>query len=238
MRGYSIAFVAPCMAKRHSTPKRAYVNAASAAPNSGKPKPMSFALRENRTLFSLIAVWGLVTALATVTGPFGTLGVLTPLPRFAYWACVVAVSVLGSHLVFMASESRTLLVNGLIWGLFILCTTSLVYLLNMLVFDGWRGVMLYLYLFGVVTVIVLIVHGAMALVDAMRPETVNSPDNPTATFLARIPLVQRGALIRIEAQDHYLNVVTDKDSSLILLRLNEAVKELEQARGLQVHRSH
>lgn len=43
--------------------------------------------------------------------------------------------------------------------------------------------------------------------------------------------------MRIEAQDHYLNVVTQKGSALILMRMGDAMAELK-GRGLQVHRSH
>lgn len=43
--------------------------------------------------------------------------------------------------------------------------------------------------------------------------------------------------MRIEAQDHYLNVVTARGSTLILMRLGDAMAELV-GQGLQVHRSH
>jgi hypothetical protein len=221
------------MAKERITPKTAYVNATCAAPNAGDSPPMSFTLRENQTVFTLIAVWGLVTALATVTGPFGTLENMSHLGRFGYWAGVVAVSVGGSHLASGQKAAR----GYLAWTAFVICITSLVYALNFMLFEGWQGWTRYLYLLGIVTVIVLIVHGAIALIHAVRPDSV-LPVDPSAPFLARIPLPMRGALIRIEAQDHYLNIVTDKGSSLILLRLGEAVRELAQAPGIQVHRSH
>lgn len=200
---------------------------------------MSFTLRENRTLSTLVAVWVLGTALATLAGPFGTLDALPLMSRFAYWACVVALSVFGNQVVSVLSQGRSNRFKYLMWIGFIIVTTSVIYLLNSHLFENWYGLAKYFYLFGVVTAIVLIVHGAFALIHSLRPEAAaSSPENPSATFLLRIPLAQRGALIRIEAQDHYLNVITTKGSSLILLRLGEAVQELDQAQGMQVHRSH
>lgn len=48
----------------------------------------------------------------------------------------------------------------------------------------------------------------------------------------------RGTLSRIEAQDHYLNVVTDAGSALVLMRFGDAVAELSEVAGARVHRSH
>ena len=44
-------------------------------------------------------------------------------------------------------------------------------------------------------------------------------------------------LISLEAQDHYIKVTTTKGSELILQRLGDAQKELENYPGLRVHRS-
>ncbi len=200
---------------------------------------MSFTLRENRTLLTLIGIWALVTVLATLTGPFGTLDHLSPLPRFGYWAAVAAISVGGSHVAFTTEKPRVIWLHGLVWALYIVTISTIVYFLNMAVFDAWSGWGFFLYLLASVTLIVAIVHGVIWLIDLARPNTpTDEKGDTTLRFLRRIPLSQRGRLIRIEAQDHYLNVVTDKGSALILLRLSEAVNELADASGLQVHRSH
>lgn len=57
-------------------------------------------------------------------------------------------------------------------------------------------------------------------------------------FLERLPLKLRGAEIwAVEAEDHYLRLHTSKGQDLILMRLADAVSELEGIEGLQVHRS-
>ncbi len=57
-------------------------------------------------------------------------------------------------------------------------------------------------------------------------------------FLQRLPLKLRGAeLYALEAEDHYLRIRTDRGSDLILMRLSDAVAELEGADGARTHRS-
>ena len=57
-------------------------------------------------------------------------------------------------------------------------------------------------------------------------------------FLDRLPLKLRGAEVwAVEAEDHYLRIHTSRGQDLILLRLADAVAELEGIEGAQVHRS-
>jgi hypothetical protein len=67
-----------------------------------------------------------------------------------------------------------------------------------------------------------------ASADAARP----------ARFIERLPLRLRGArLIAVQAEDHYLRVHTEQGSDLILMRLSDALGELEGLEGAQTHRS-
>jgi hypothetical protein len=57
-------------------------------------------------------------------------------------------------------------------------------------------------------------------------------------FLERLPLKLRGAEVwAVEAEDHYLRLHTSKGQDLILMRLADAVAELDGIEGMQVHRS-
>jgi len=59
-----------------------------------------------------------------------------------------------------------------------------------------------------------------------------------AKFIERLPLrLQAARLIAIEAEDHYLRVHTDQGSDLILMRLSDALRELDGLEGAQTHRS-
>jgi DNA-binding LytR/AlgR family response regulator len=61
---------------------------------------------------------------------------------------------------------------------------------------------------------------------------------PPARFLDRLPPKLRGGeLYAVEAEDHYLRLHTSRGSDLILMRLSDAVVELEGLEGAQTHRS-
>jgi DNA-binding LytR/AlgR family response regulator len=65
-----------------------------------------------------------------------------------------------------------------------------------------------------------------------------APGDEPARFLDRLPSKLRGArLIAVQAEDHYLRLHTDRGSDLILMRLSDALAELEGLEGAQTHRS-
>jgi DNA-binding LytR/AlgR family response regulator len=91
---------------------------------------------------------------------------------------------------------------------------------------------------------VLLVSLAMNYVNALagrRPlhtHALVGPDAPPARLLERLPARLRGAEIHaVEAEDHYLRLHTSKGSDLILMRLSDAISELEGLEGAQTHRS-
>ena len=65
-----------------------------------------------------------------------------------------------------------------------------------------------------------------------------SQPNRPARFLDRLPPRLKGAtLYAVQAEDHYLRLHTDRGSDLILMRLSDAVEELEGLEGARTHRS-
>lgn len=105
--------------------------------------------------------------------------------------------------------------------------------------DPWSP-SLYLMQYGYVMVISLIVTtGAYVLSEMTQKDATAAEDtNPVAGFLERLPVKYRTAdLHAISSEDHYLRVHTSLGEELILMRLADAVRELNGAEGLQVHRS-
>ena len=67
-----------------------------------------------------------------------------------------------------------------------------------------------------------------------QPKQHQVNDNP---FINRIPDQLGSDLICFSMEDHYLNVQTDKGSHMMLLRMKDALVELKDYKGIQVHRS-
>ena len=57
-----------------------------------------------------------------------------------------------------------------------------------------------------------------------------------ARFFARLPASHREGLIALESEDHYVRVHSRGGSTLVLLRLTDAVAELDGIDGLRTHR--
>lgn len=91
----------------------------------------------------------------------------------------------------------------------------------------------------VVTVTAAVCALIVLLGRATPIQTHASPDfGRPAKFIERLPLHLRDArLIAVQAEDHYLRVHTDRGSDLILMRLSDALDELEGLEGAQTHRS-
>lgn len=71
-----------------------------------------------------------------------------------------------------------------------------------------------------------------------RVVIVPGPGEPAPRFVERLPPRLRGARIwAVEAEDHYLRLHTSKGQDLILMRLSDAIAELEGLEGAQAHRS-
>jgi len=92
---------------------------------------------------------------------------------------------------------------------------------------------------GLVWRVLLITAVMTAIGMAMEPRaaTTHGGDEPPR-FLDRLPPQLRGAVIHaVQAEDHYLRIHTDRGSDLILMRLSDAVAELEGLEGARTHRS-
>lgn len=81
------------------------------------------------------------------------------------------------------------------------------------------------------------------------PSPVAAPDEQPAALppslakvrpklLDRLPAHLRGGVTYLSMQDHYVDVHTEKGSTLVLMRLADAIAETEGVPGLRIHRSH
>lgn len=93
---------------------------------------------------------------------------------------------------------------------------------------------------GMLWDVVLVCVGASVLAILVSGRSAHRNEGAAAPpkFLERVPLKLRDAeLWAVEAEDHYLRLHTSKGQDLILMRLADAIDELEGIEGAQVHRS-
>ncbi|MCF6292162.1 MAG: LytTR family transcriptional regulator [Robiginitomaculum sp.] len=91
----------------------------------------------------------------------------------------------------------------------------------------------WLNLYFMIWIISLCITGVSYLIE--RPD--KSPKDGS-DFMLRIPAkIADGTLYAISSEDHYLRIQTERGSDLILMRLGDAMAELDGYDGMQVHRS-
>jgi DNA-binding LytR/AlgR family response regulator len=213
----------------------------SPAKADSRPPPRDVA----RAWFRLIAVTGVVGAILAASGNFGA-GGLTTISHLAFWLAVSAVGatigvLIGVYVIpqpWFARRPRAA------YAVIVLALWAPMSLVVALV-NSWAG------------------HRALtpALVWEVAPSTLATTaaltalaflvrrrdpvethaaaaDAPPPKFLERLPARLAGAeLWAVEAEDHYLRLHTSRGQDLILLRLGDAIGELEGIEGARTHRS-
>ncbi|MFI4965522.1 MAG: LytTR family transcriptional regulator DNA-binding domain-containing protein [Caulobacterales bacterium] len=91
---------------------------------------------------------------------------------------------------------------------------------------------------GLVATVVLISVVMISINVLADRQGVTAASAQPPKFLERLPLKLRGGEVwAVEAEDHYLRLHTSKGEDLILMRLSDAIDELQGIEGAQVHRS-
>lgn len=212
--------------------------------------PLQLAKREMHESFANKTLWISLLAGGTIlglSGPFDTASVIPLLPRVVYWLTLSsAFYFVGSFVgtwVHALLERRgwsmwpATIVAGALAGIAIFV---LLVLINMALFDFPVGCLSCMATLGANVIgISVIVTSAVVKIKSMMPEGHSADKVPEpAPILRRLPLDKRGALISISVSDHYVDVVTNNGQELLLLRLSDAIAEVGDTKGMQVHRSH
>jgi DNA-binding LytR/AlgR family response regulator len=178
-----------------------------------------------------------------VSGAFGTAGM--PLAvRLAYWIILLLLGSLWALWVarrvfaWFAGDAgpwRGILVTSLAVAA---PFTGVVWLANLLATSMFAGVGATAGLFLVSLIISAVVTTINVLLTRGAAPAPGAAATAPPRFLERLPLKLRGAeLWAVESEDHYLRLHTSRGQDLILMRLADAMSELEGIEGAQVHRS-
>ncbi|MEJ6394611.1 LytTR family DNA-binding domain-containing protein [Gymnodinialimonas sp. 2305UL16-5] len=200
-------------------------------------------LARNWRLWLILAV---VATMAGLAGPFDTYQDMSLPNRIIYWWLLVGVTFATGAAFGSVAErliaricSKTFIVLGAGALLSAIPTTLVVVLINA-IFGSTYGpadlVLLYAYVAAVMCGVCAITMLSRDWFSAAVP--VASDDAKTPPIMSRLHGANRGALLRMSAQDHYVEVVTNRGSELLLMKLRDAVTEAAPTHGAQVHRSH
>lgn len=222
---------------------------------TGSAFPSGF-WREHRKGFIIATIAAPVLALL---GALGT-DQIALLPRLAYWLILMETGALiglgvstGVHA--WGGLARRRWLEAAVVSVGIALPLTLVVIAMSGIFFGMPapGLAGFLWMFGVVALVSGVVTainyavqqrsvGASAPAAAPAPAADPHPPTPVTPapprLLDRLPPPHRAGPVRaLEAEDHYLRVHTPAGSTLILMRLSDAIAELDGSDGAQTHRS-
>lgn len=176
-------------------------------------------------------------------GAFGSSGAALP-ARLAYWLALMLLGWLWGTIVSGFVFDRLLRPPAPTWLriavsslLIAIPYSAVVAYAGVLTFGNTYSALEIPGLIVTVTLITLVMVSINVLIDRQASPLTSASAEPPK-FLERLPLKLRGAEVwAVEAEDHYLRLHTSKGQDLILMRLSDAITELEGIEGAQVHRS-
>jgi hypothetical protein len=203
---------------------------------------LRFTIRFDRGLAVAVGA-GVVLAL---TGAFGT-NIVPLWLRFAYWVPLILAGALWAHLCSRLIERRVdpeeqpWLTVAALSAATAGPVVVLVWLVTGLIFeDRIYPASRLVHFIGPVLIITIAISAINVFLGRSPPVQTHAGASGTgpARFLDRLPPKLRGATLHaVQAEDHYLRLHTDRGSDLILMRLSDAVAELEGLEGARTHRS-
>jgi hypothetical protein len=219
--------------------------------NPANDAPMALALRQVQEVARGAAFWivvGGAVLIAALAGPYFTLERLSFPERLVYWGMVIAlsavimtfVSVLG-HRVTAARGWNWALVAVLAGMVGVVPVLGTVWLADALVTGGGPGIgTLAAYVAPSVIGVTLAVNAYIEVQERRLPDVLAPgprADAAVSVLQGKLPHHLGREIVALRAQDHYLEVTTVKGSCMVLIRLGDAVRDLEGLNGMQVHRS-
>ncbi len=218
--------------------------------------PLQFALREMRIRLGRPGFWaGLaaVTLVLALSGPFETARLLSFPQLLLYWfmigASTVAVALFTAAMVQNWTDRRgypqnlAVLAGGVVAGLpvtlVVLAISDLFFNFSM---SELREIPIWTLYCTLISVAGTFLFRLMAKPHPAAAPIAGPSETPRATpraapFLRRITKPIGADIISLNAQDHYIEVVTASGRELVLARLGDAERELEGIAGMRVHRS-
>lgn len=197
-----------------------------------------------RNLIGAVLVGGLLG----FAGAFSTFDIELPI-RLLYWissivACTIVANLVGTALdIIIDSEAKPLVYHSVFLMILALILPIIVVLINHFVFKSPLSVKAYKFLMLPVFIIsffMTVLHFFMEKIP-MQSHALSIKDTQSASrpkIFDRLDIKFRNCeILAVKSEDHYLRFYTSIGETLILLRLYDAINELEGIEGVQTHRS-
>ncbi|MFV1530322.1 MULTISPECIES: LytTR family DNA-binding domain-containing protein [unclassified Phaeobacter] len=229
--------------------------------NPANGSPMSLALRQLQATMSGPVFWiiiGAAVLLSALAGPYYTLERLSFPERLVYWGTTVVLSAIVMTFLSIFAHRLTeahswnwvfvAVVAGVAGILPVVGTIFLAEGIATGFVQGWFETAGFTRLVVSVTppliAVTLVVNALIEFQLREQDSDVSKPSADSTAEIAPLTILQSKLpqhlgrdIVSVQAQDHYVEVTTPLGSAMVLMRLGDAIRDLEPLDGLQVHRS-
>mgnify|MGYP000737107345 CR=1 FL=1 len=204
----------------------------------------------NHVVVSIVRYAAIISGLGFLFAWFGVYDTgRLPFPeRFAHWATSIGVGVLSAIWVMPEIFERrfpgqhVLVKIAIAAAAVSIPVTLALVVINYYAFGDAVAATKWLTQFGYVLVVSLVLTAGFAFAEMFEKTIATSAasgsDPAAPAIIDRLPPKLRAAdIYAVSAEDHYLRIHTSAGEELILMRLTDAIRELDGVEGLQTHRS-
>ena len=177
--------------------------------------------------------------LCVLIGPFGTDNSLSFITRIGYWGVVVlsaSIIMLGVQVILAKVLGLKLWHEALIGSLIF----ATLYVPLLILINGWvftESSIAFGSTFVSVFVISLLIYSVVWLAHLNMAVTPVKVGKNISVFQRRLSQPPNSILWAIMAEDHYIRVITSTGEEMILMRFSDALSEVVDIDGIQIHRS-
>lgn len=190
-------------------------------------------------------LWLITSVLVSFAGPFGTYASMRAPVRLAYWCLLLGGAVPIASLCRRVARPWVRGLGRWVRGFIVSAIFATVY--APLVY----GITFWLEARGLTTIVPICVmwiatflsslteSAGWTLMKGAPPQQTPADTTPTpARLLARLGPGHPGPILALSVRDHYVVVSTAQGETSLLMRFADAMAELDEVAGMQVHRSH
>ena len=193
--------------------------------------------------YKAVSIAGLLWIALGLTGPLGTDTALGLRDRLIYFGVIMLGCMLLRAIRIWMLAKVPLPLEWVVWVLFLASAIAMVFGMNAWFLVSLPAEHLARGVVGLVLSVSVIIVAAQYILGL--EETGSATDegeafsgSPAQAFFDRLPEQLHAPLIRLEAQNHRLRVVTEAGAETILMRMGDAEVMLDSVPGLRIHRSH
>lgn len=197
-----------------------------------------------------VCLWASLILVTWAAGPFGTYIAMASLMRLGFWTAVVTVAILGDHFIravtmlFIRPQDKTrfeLVAVGLavaLFGPFVWWVGGFVAELNGNPEPAFLVAVWYVLLVTTVLVIMRRLTPEFRRQSRLNDRSAEESEPPQPRLMQRLPEELHGQILRLSADGHFVEVVTEHGSHRLRMRFIDAIGETDPQEGYCAHRSH